>query len=628
MPVMGTLDELVTSVASELMSVDSGNQVEAVGRVLRTLMEYFQVDLSFLRYNDHERHVTTLIAEWPPRPDVPDPDPIGEVSFATADPVFAATEHLTDTMITRPDLASADYQERVTKASGIDGVSSATVPMRSRDVTSGVLGFVKFGDRRWDPAEINALNAIASLLAQMQARTEAEDQLRYLAYHDELTGLLNRRALLDHLDERLHADNRGLVSVLFLDLDRLKSMNDFLGHAAGDQFLRAIAERLRLACPDDVVARLGGDEIVIVLGGESDGRRARAVAGWLQGVINEPVRIGDEEVSRRVSIGVAVGRPGDISVSLLLGHADHAVMAAKSLGGNGIVMFTEQMRLNNEVRTDIELHLRDAIRNGDLVLHYQPEVDLRTGTLLGAEALVRWNHPTRGLLQPDSFIEVAEATNLSGELGRWVLDTACEQLAQWQAEFGAPGFCLRVNVSPAQLITGDFTAQVSSALRRFGLDGQYLCLEITEVAVVRDVVSARETLQALKELGVHLAIDDFGTGYSSLAQLKTLPVDALKIDRGFVHELGHNLDDLAIVRSIVSLAGSFGLETVAEGVDTTGAVCTLVGLGCFRAQGYLIGKPMPAEQLRSVIRDGGVRPSILGQNSTDDPPVSGLRRVS
>ena len=627
MPVTGTLDELVTSVASELMAVDSGSQVDALGRVLRTLVEYFEVDLSFLRHNDHERHVTRLIAEWPPRPDVPDPDPLGEIAFATADPVFAATEHLADTMITRPDLASADYQERVTQASGVQGVSSATVPLRSRDVTSGVLGFVKFGDRRWEPAEINALNAIASLLAQMQARTEAEDQLRYLAYHDELTGLLNRRALLDHLDERLHSDDGDAVSVLFLDLDRLKSMNDFLGHAAGDRFLRAIAERLRAACPDDVVSRLGGDEIVVVLGGAADGRRARAVAAWLQGIVNEPVRVGDEEVSRRVSIGVATGRPGEITVSLLLGHADHAVMAAKALGGNGIVMFTEQMRLNNEVRTDIELHLRDAIRNGDLVLHYQPEVDLRTGTLLGAEALVRWNHPTRGLLQPDSFIEVAEATNLSGELGRWVLDTACEQLAQWQAEFGATGFCLRVNVSPAQLITGDFTAQVRNALQRFGLDGQYLCLEITEVAVVRDVVSARETLQELKKLGVHLAIDDFGTGYSSLAQLKTLPVDALKIDRGFVHELGHNLDDLAIVRSIVSLAGSFGLETVAEGVDTTGAVCTLVGLGCFRAQGYLIGKPMPAEQLRSVIEDGGVRPEILGQSS-DDPPAPGLRRVS
>jgi diguanylate cyclase (GGDEF)-like protein len=485
------------------------------------------------------------------------------------------------------------------------GVSSATVPLMSRDITTGVLGFIKYGDREWTQAEVNALKAIAALLAQMQARIAAEERLRYLAYHDELTGLSNRRALLDHLTKRLSPGEHGPVAVLFLDLDRLKAMNDFLGHAAGDQFLQSVATRLQTQrCPGDLVARLGGDEFVVVLGPPTGSAEAECVAVSVQKLVNEPVRLDGEEVSRRVSIGVAVAHPGHCTVSGLLGQADQAVMSAKAQGGNGIVAFTEEMRAQNEVRTDIELHLRGAIHDDALVLHYQPEIDLRTGELLGAEALVRWNHPTRGLLQPDSFIGVAEATNLAGELGRWVLSTACAQLSKWQKEFSDLNLCLRINVSPAQLITLDFVTDVAQSLEKHSIDGRYLSLEITEHAVVGDIDRTLETLRRLKEIGVRVAIDDFGTGYSSLAQLKALPVDALKIDQSFVQDLGSNRDDLAIVRSIVSLAASFGLDTVAEGVATEIAARTLVELGCFRAQGYLISVPVPAEELLPMLHSG------------------------
>lgn len=604
----GTLDELVTDVGSLLMTVDAATLFETCELVLQRIGSHFSVDTSFMRRNDHELGATVLVAEWPRRAVVPDPDPLGTVFFADADPVFAALENLTDVLIAGAGAADSAYQERVRAGSGIPGVSMVTVPTVSRGVTTGVLGLIEFGDRRWAPAEINSLMAIGALLAQALSRIEAERQLRHLAYHDELTGLHNRRAFLDHLEARLTADVPGPVALLFLDVDRLKALNDFLGHAAGDHFLQQVACRLQERIGSrHFLARLGGDELVVVLGEPTTAEQAIVVARELQAVITRPVRIGEEELSRSVSIGVAIGRPRRDTVSTLLGEADQAVMTAKMQGGNGIVAFTQQMRTDNDERTDVELHLRHSIAAEELVLHYQPQIDLITGQLLGVEALVRWNHPTRGLLQPDSFVGVAELTNLSGELGRWVLNAACAQLRTWQAEFGLPDFHMGVNVSPAQLITLDLVADVRRALERNSVTAHNLVLEITETAFVADLNRARETLDRLTGLGVGLSIDDFGTGYSSFAQLKTLPVQTLKIDRGFVTNIDTNRDDLAIVRSIVGLATSFGLETLAEGVETQEAAAVLVELGCHRAQGYLISRPVPAAVLHPLLLRAATR---------------------
>jgi EAL domain-containing protein (putative c-di-GMP-specific phosphodiesterase class I) len=285
-----------------------------------------------------------------------------------------------------------------------------------------------------------------------------------------------------------------------------------------------------------------------------------------------------------------------------MNQADQAMLQAKSHGGNAVGMFTAEMRRRNEIRTDIELHLVTAIRTGALVLHYQPEISLYTGDITGVEALVRWPHPNLGLLPPSSFIDLIETTNLAGELGRWVIDTGCRQLKTWHDQFpDRPPIGLSINVSPAELITTDFVDTVRRTLHDTGLDGRHLTLEITEQALVRDTEQALTTLHGLRTLGVQVAIDDFGTGYSSFAQLKSLPVDILKIDRGFVRDLGHNTDDLAIVRSIISLADSFGLRTVAEGVETDVAAATLIALGCVHAQGFLYAKPCPAQELDTIL---------------------------
>ena len=635
MPTKLTLEELVTQAATDLMGVTAITLRVATQNLLRELVDYFGVDSSFLRRNDHRIRASILVAEWPPRVDVPSPDPLEVVFFEGADPTFAASEHLSHVTITRPgelfgaDVDDSDYQDLVRRASGVQiGVSLAVVPLLSIQDTMGVLGFVKYGDRAWSDAEMNALRAVAGLLAQLQARVEAEERLRYLAYHDELTGLANRRALVDHLDDRLRPGQPGPVGLVFMDVDRLKALNNFFGHAAGDQYLQTLATRLRdRVSADHLLARLGGDEFVLVMSGASGEAAARAKAEKLRNVANEPILVGGEEVSRAFSIGVALGYPGQSSASELMNQADQAMLEAKSRGGNEIGVFSAAMRRANEIRTDIELHIGTAIRNGSLSLHFQPEVDLRDGRMLGVEALVRWPHPNLGLLQPTAFIDVVEATNLAGELGRWVLGQACHQLRQWHRHYPERQLGMSVNISPAQLITLDFVPTVAKILADHQLDGQWLTLEITEQALVRDTDQALATLSGLQQIGVKVAIDDFGTGYSSFAQLKSLPVDTLKIDRGFIRDLGANPDDLAIVRSIIGLARSLGLQLVAEGVETEIAAATLVELGCTRAQGFLFAGPRSAQEIGPMIA-AGVCPPMLDLDSGDtvETPVIPLIR--
>ncbi|WP_443209062.1 putative bifunctional diguanylate cyclase/phosphodiesterase, partial [Rhodococcus rhodochrous] len=412
----------------------------------------------------------------------------------------------------------------------------------------------------------------------------------------------------EYLDKRLEDGAPGPVGVLFLDLDRLKALNDFLGHKAADSYLCRIADRLSEGSEsDDLVARLGGDEFVVVLSGPSSPAEAMKRAEVLQEVVGASVALGGQTVGRGVSVGVALGTPGQVGSATLLSRADQAMMVVKRQGGNGVGVFTDDMNEKGDRRTIIEMNLRTSIDDDHLTLEYQPEIDLRTGMILGVEALVRWNHSPLGLLQPGEFVEVAESTNLAGELGEWVITRACAQLAGWKREIPGLRITMSVNVSPVQLVSLDFDATVKSVLRRYDLEGSELCLEITENVVVGDLQRTRDTLRRLERLGVRVAIDDFGTGYSSLGHLKSLPVDTLKIDRGFVQNLDHSEEDRVIVDSIVGLASSFGLRVVAEGVESTGAVRELLDLGCVRAQGFLLSRPATPDRLVGMLRAGRIR---------------------
>jgi len=593
----GGLDDLVTEAAAKLMAATAADHAAISEQVVGDVVSKFGVDFGFLRHNDHAIHATVLVALWPPRPFVPDPDPIGVVYFADADPVFAQAENLKVPDVLRPAPANEEYQRNIEAGTGIPNSTIACVPLLSGSVTTGTLGFVKIGDREWLPEELNALQAIATLFAQVQARIQAEERLQYLAEHDDLTGVLNRRALIARLDERLAAGRPGPVALVFVNLDRLKAVNDHLGHKAGDRFIEVFAQLLREAADDSsVIARFGGDEFVVVPNEPLDADAAETLARQLQQRVHKQVEVDGETITRTVSIGVGVGEPGRDTSSDILRRADQAVVSAKSVGGNAVVAFDPEMAEKYAIRNDIELHLEGIIDsdNGALVLHYLPEFDMRTGEILGTEALIRWRHPTRGLLMPDSFMGVVESINLAGKLGRLIMRSACAQFSDWRNRGLGGDTVLRINVSPAQLVTDGFVGLVAATLDEFVLDASTVCLEITEHVVVRDIDTTHKTLAGLKEIGVQVAIDDFGTGYSALTYLKSLPVDALKIDREFVRDLGTEAaySDLAILKQVVALADAFGLDVIAEGVETPAAARALLDLGCYRAQGFLLSRPL------------------------------------
>ncbi len=595
-----SLDLVVTSVATQLMEATASTATQVSEKVLAQLVEQFDVDASFLRHHDHDIRASVLVAEWPPRIDVPDPDPMAVVHFTSADPVLAQCEHGRKPVVIRPEQTNRSLQRRGSKQATSPSVAAA--PLVSGEITTGVLGFVKHGARKWTQQEINTLEAVAALFAQLQARIAAEEKLRYLAEHDDLTGLYNRRALIAHLSERLAAGSPGPVAVFYLDLDRLKAINDWLGHTVGDWFIRIFAQRLRVcAGSQSMIARLGGDEFVVIPDTPMAAGAAELFARRLATTLRERLAISGHMITRTVSIGVAVGRPGRDNSTDLLRRADEAVLTAKRGGGNQVALSTDDMSLKSAFRNDIELHLQGDIDNEALLLHYLPEVDLWTGAIVGAEALVRWRHPVWGLLLPDSFIGVAESTNLAGELGRWVMRSACAEFSRWRSNGVGESAILRINVSPVQLITRGFVRSVAETIEEFGIDGGSVCLEITERAVVHDIETTRKTLAELKEVGVQIAIDDFGTGYAVLSHLKSLPVDMLKIDTGFVRDLGTNAGDLAIVRAIIGLAEAFGLQLVAEGVETPAAALTLMQHGCHRAQGFLLSRPVPGNAMEALL---------------------------
>ncbi|OBI18846.1 bifunctional diguanylate cyclase/phosphodiesterase [Mycobacterium sp. E2497] len=595
-----SLDLVVTSVATQLMEATAATATLVSEKVLAQLVEQFDVDASFLRHLDPHTRASALVAEWPPRSDAADPDPTAFAQLDIAESVLAQCGHGHKPVVIRPAQSKRYFRRRLGGAKVAASPSVAAAPLVSGETTTGLLGFVKVGARKWEQEEINTLEAVAALFAQLQARIAAEEKLRYLAEHDDLTGLYNRRALVAHLSGRLATGCAGPVAVMYLDLDRLKPINDYLGHTAGDWFIRVFAQRIRVCAPDSTIARLGGDEFVVVPDQPMSPEAAESFARRLSAMLCERLAIGGHVISRTVSIGLAVGQPGRDNCTDLLRRADEAVLTAKRGGGNQIAVSTDDMSLKRAFRNDIELHLQGDIGSEALLLHYLPEIDLSTGAIVGAEALVRWRHPIWGLLQPDSFIGIAESTNLAAELGHWVMRTACAEFSSWRAKGVGQGAVMRINVSPIQLITRGFVRDVAATIDEFGLAGS-VCLEITERAVVHDIETTRKTLAELKDVGVQLAIDDFGTGYAVLSHLKSLPVDMLKIDTGFVRDLGNNAGDLAIVRAIIGLAEAFGLEVVAEGVETPVAAMTLIQHGCRRAQGFLLSRPVPGEAMEALL---------------------------
>ncbi|MET0961206.1 MAG: EAL domain-containing protein [Noviherbaspirillum sp.] len=457
-------------------------------------------------------------------------------------------------------------------------------------------------DEAGQPQSIFAIETDISL------RKAAERRVQQLAFYDPLTQLPNRQLLMDRLEQAIAARTRGrhASALLFVDLDHFKFLNDTLGHTTGDLLLQAVGRRLADCISDvDTVARFGGDEFVVLLeqlGSNPDEATARATAigEEILGALNQPYQLDDYRHNSTSSIGITLFDDDKVDMGELLKRAEMAMYQAKASGRNALRLFDPHMQATVAARMSLEADLRQGLREGQFLLHYQPQLD-RTGQVTGVEALVRWQHPARGMVPPAQFIPLAEETGLILPLGEWVLQTACRQLAAWAALPELASLEIAVNVSARQFHSLGFVEQVLGALAATGADSRQLKLELTESMLFANVEDTVAKMNRLKTRGVNFALDDFGTGYSSLAYLKQLPLDVLKIDRSFVSELPTNANDAVITRTIIALGCNLGLKVIAEGVETEGQRDFLFEHGCDAYQGYLCARPLPAKDVEAFV---------------------------
>ncbi len=484
---------------------------------------------------------------------------------------------------------------------------SLTVVIEGRRSPFGVLALHSRTLRAFKPGDVDFVQSLANVLGDTVERQLTDDDIRYRALHDPLTGLPNRVLFLDRLQHTLDRQRRrrSLAAILMLDLDRFKLVNDSLGHKVGDELLAAAAPRLKQAVrSSDTVARFGGDEFGILLEEIASEQDAIEMAQRIASVFTRPFVLDGGEHFVTTSIGIALADGGEVPDDLIR-DADAAMNRAKERGRARYELFDVGLRGRAISRLRVENDLRRALDRDELTLDYQPLVSLRDYSIVGVEALIRWEHPDRGRIPPLDFIPVAEENGLIEQIGSWVLDHACRQAARWyHARPDAPPISMSVNLSAVQVANHGLAKTVDDSLRRTGLDPACLCLEITESVMLADADGLGDMLRALKAIGVRLVLDDFGTGYSSLGYLTRMPLDALKVDRSFVDGLGIEQRDTAITEAIVAMSHALSLEVVGEGAETALQVAELRRLGCDLVQGYHFSRPVPAAQITEMLLHG------------------------
>jgi diguanylate cyclase len=462
--------------------------------------------------------------------------------------------------------------------------------------------------RKWDN-ERTLRRQVEHLERVVEARTQgleaANKQLRHIASHDALTGLPNRVLLDDRLSQAVaHAESDGhSFAVAMFDLDRFKVVNDSLGHRAGDQLIKEVAHRLAgIARSTDTVGRLGGDEFLFIMDRLAKREDAELIARRAVKALQKPIRLDGVDLHTSASIGIAMFPADGRNAETLIANADAAMYCAKQRGRNNMQLYAAGMNSATQERVKLESDLHQALPLKQLELHYQPKVDTKTGLIHGAEALVRWRHPQRGLVPPGEFIPLAESCGLIDSIGEWVVRESCRQARAWQLE-GLPPLRVAVNLSAFQFRHGNLLQTIREALQAAQLEPRFLEVEITESALMSDPEESVTILEQLSRMGVVVSVDDFGTGYSSMSYLRRFPIDKLKIDRGFIAELISRADDASIVRAIVSLAHSLRLKVVAEGVETREQLDLLKSLGCDQYQGFCFSPAVPAAQFATLLRE-------------------------
>jgi diguanylate cyclase (GGDEF)-like protein/PAS domain S-box-containing protein len=506
----------------------------------------------------------------------------------------------------------------VVKADG-NTLEPSALPMNEamatgRSVAGMLLGVERVDDGNFTWLSVSAqprfgeagrVRDVICILEDVTERRSAEVELTLLTFRDRLTGLPNRALFMERLSQAvLRSDRRKFFpAVLFLDLDRFKVVNDSLSHEAGDQLLMQVARRLR-GClrPEDTVARLGGDEFVVLFEDILTVSDGLLVADRISQGLMQPFLLDGQEVYTTCSMGIAISASADAVPSELVRDAEVAMYRAKAKGKGSIEIFDPSMNAQALARFQMDSEMRRALERAEFVLHYQPLVNLKSGLIEGWEALVRWQHPERGLVPPLDFISLAEETGLIVPLGQWVLEAACLQAGLWQEQFPCePARLMNVNISGRQFGQGDLIATVLGALAASTLSPPCLKLEITESVMMRDPHASLEAMKIFRSKGIHLVIDDFGTGYSSLSYLKRFPVDTLKIDKSFVDGLGKDPESTAIVTAVISLAQSLGMRVTAEGIETEDQMLHLRALGCDQGQGYFFSRPLPRQAAEALL---------------------------
>lgn len=599
-----------SEISFDFVSVNPANMDEKINALLSKTGSFFLVDRTYVCLINHQDGAMTYTHEW--RQEGIEPG-AGIMHNAPLDMFPWWMEQLASNQLIYiedvsklPDEAGAEKARLVRQ----NIKSAVAIPIEEHGKLLGFIGLDSVASLKvWPGEHLKLLKILANLLADGLIKIQSEKKSEYLAYYDHLTGLPNRTLFADRLTQALHLAKRNerFIAVMFMDLDRFKTVNDTIGHSGGDTIVQEVAKglarRLRKA---DTVARFGGDEFLIMLNNIPDSKHITGIADKIMRLFENPFMVNGQEFFITASVGVAVYPFDGEDAETLIKNADIAMYKAKSRGKNQYVLCTAGMREDVRKNMILSNSLYRALERHELVVYYQPQVRLDTGKIVGLEALLRWRHPEMGLVSPGVFIPLAEKSGLIHSIGEWVLKTAVRQNKTWQ-NMGLPPLRMAVNLSVSQFNNPRLVDDVGNILQEAGLPPEYLELEITESIATKEADYTVSVLNKLKKLGVTISIDDFGVEYSSLNRLKLLPIDRIKIDMQFIHGIEGSEKDQAITKVIINLAKSLGLEVLAEGVETAPQLEFLCQKMCDEVQGYYFYKPMPAAELEALLKSGAIK---------------------
>ena len=613
--------QMISHISADFVTVTAANLDEKIKLMLQRSGDYYRVDRAYLFLFSEDQRLMTYTHEWCQDGIKP---AIGVVDSLLADSFpWWVNQVRQQEVVHIPDVAQlppeATPERQLLQSKHIRSLLS--IPLVNRGRVLGFLGFDAVRSvKTWREERHGMLKVLANLVSDALMKVESEKVINYMAYYDALTGLPNRTLLKDRLDQAIPLAMRTAthIGVMFIDLDSFKNVNDTMGHEGGDDLLRQVAHNFSSSVRQyDTVARFGGDEFLIIIPQLSRLEDLRKVADKIMATFTKPIIIKEQEFFVTASAGIAVFPVDGDSSETLIKNADLAMYTSKKEGKNRYTLCSPDMKEDVLERIELTNSLYRAQERNELVLYYQPQVDIVTEEITGLEALIRWQHPQKGMLFPGTFIPLAEQTGLINPIGQWVLETACRQNKAWQDQ-GLPPVRMSVNLSVEQFRNSKLVSMVDTILQATGMSPAYLELEITESTIIKEADYIIHILNDLKALGANIAIDDFGTEYSSLSRLKILPIDRIKLDMQFVHGISKNSKDEAITKVIVQLGRNLGLKVIAEGVETEGQLAFLRKRMCDEVQGYYYYRPIPAHEVEAILIKQMKKKEVITRN----PPVA------